>query len=536
MSNYSSKNIVNFNCSGNNHVFSDWRIVKKHSCTEDGEYERVCQCGKRETRKIPSHGGHIPGAWETVKEPTEGESGLMVRNCLVCGERLEKEKIPALPAQKSAVLKVSEGLNYRINDDDETCCITGQGTCKDRDIVIPEVIDGYCVTGIATGQKDWRGQYSSDFDTNITSVVIPDSVISIGESAFYNCQNLTSVKIPNSVKSIGWIAFSRCQSLTSVVFLDSVTNIGGSAFSDCTSLTSVVLPDSVTSIGNGAFSGCTSLTSVVLPNSVTSIDGNAFSCCTSLSSVKIPDSVTSIGNRAFYNCQNLTSVKIPNSVTSIGESAFSYCYGLTNIVVPDSVKNIGSKAFENCTGLTSITLPNDIFGFSGDMLSGCKSLRKIPKLPSAGLAQEWLKGSLVVSGRGKCNDRDIVIPNYFKRIGYGAFSGTQITSIVIPDSVTSIDERAFNGCTNLTSIKIPNSVTSIGFRAFYQCTSLSSVEIPDSVTSIDESVFGGCKSLTTICYTGTKKQWKEFKLDKILKKESSVTTVQCADGEVRIRR
>ena len=172
----------------------------------------------------------------------------------------------------------------------------------------------------------------SDEDTEITDLIIPNSVTSIGDYAFADCKNLTSVTIPNSVTSIGQSAFDGCSGLTSVTIPNSVTSIGGSAFYECSGLTSVTIGNSVTSIGGSAFEGCKALTSVTIPNSVTSIGWYAFSKCSGLTSVTIPNSVTSIGERAFSGCSGLTSITIPNSVTSIGENAFSYCSSLTSVV------------------------------------------------------------------------------------------------------------------------------------------------------------------------------------------------------------
>ena len=149
---------------------------------------------------------------------------------------------------------------------------------------------------------------------NATSIVIPDSVISVGSGAFEGCSSLTSITIPDGVTSIGYYSvFEGCSSLTSITIPDSVTSIGDNAFWNCSSLTSITIPDSVTSIGNGAFSGCSRLTSIT-----------------------IPDSVTSIGNSAFWNCSSLTSINVPDSVTSIGKEAFSTCANLKEFTCPSS--------------------------------------------------------------------------------------------------------------------------------------------------------------------------------------------------------
>ena len=326
--------------------------------------------------------------------------------------------------------------------------------------------------------------------------VIPNSVISIGDSAFENCTSLTSVTIPDSVTSIGRYTFENCTSLTSVTIPNSVTSIGDDAFYNCTSLTSVTIPDSVTSIGSGAFSNCTSLKSIevsgnnksyssadgvlfnkdktelitypagktdseyVIPNSVTSIGYSAFKNCTSLTSVTIGNSVTSIGNEAFYGCTSLTSVTVPDSVTSIGDYAFCNCTSLTSVTIPDSVTSIGDYAFCNCTSLTSVTIPDSVTSIGYSAFRGCTSLTSV------------------------------TIPDSVTSIGDAAFSDcTSLTSLTISDSVTSIGKYAFSGCTSLTSITIPDSVTSISYSAFENCTSLSSVTIGNSVTSIGSSAF-----------------------------------------------
>ena len=190
--------------------------------------------------------------------------------------------------------------------------------------------------------------------------IIPNSVKSIGNSAFSGCKSLQSVTIPNSVTSIGDYAFSSCESLQSITIPNSVTSIGDEAFSWCESLQSVTIPNSVTGIGDKAFGGCKSLQSVTIPNSVTSIGDKAFGGCKSLQSVIIPNPVTSIGDQAFGGCKSLQSVTIPVAVTSMGDYAFSWCISLQSITIPNSVTSIGDYAFYHCTSLQSITIPNSV--------------------------------------------------------------------------------------------------------------------------------------------------------------------------------
>ena len=247
--------------------------------------------------------------------------------------------------------------------------------------------------------------------SGLTSVTIGNSVTSIGNSAFSNCSGLISiivdesnpsfssiegilynndattliycpitkktVTIPNSVTSIGYSAFSGCSGLTSVTIPNSVTSIDNNAFYKCSGLTSVTIPNSVTSIGQRVFENCSGLTSVTIGNSVTSIGGSAFYNCSGLTSVTIGNSVTSIGQRAFYDCSRLTSVTIPNSVTSIGGSAFYNCSGLTSVTIGNSVTSIGQRAFYDCSRLTSVTIPNSVTSIGDQAFCNCSELTSI---------------------------------------------------------------------------------------------------------------------------------------------------------------
>ena len=241
---------------------------------------------------------------------------------------------------------------------------------------------------------------------NLTSIIIPKNVTSIGFGAFENCSkltyntkdnlkylgnsenlylyladntnsNITKATIDNNCRIIGYGAFAGCSNLTNIIIPNNVTSIGKRAFIVCSSLTSIMIPNSVTSIGEGAFNGCSGLTSVTIGNGVTSIGDYAFSGCRRLTNITIPDGVTSIGSAAFYECGSLTSIMIPNSVTSIGEQVFSDCSSLTNITIPDSVTSIGSAAFFNCRMLTTITIPNSVTSIENSAFSYCDNLTSV---------------------------------------------------------------------------------------------------------------------------------------------------------------
>ena len=354
----------------------------------------------------------------------------------------------------------------------------------------------------------------------LTSVIINRGVTSIGEYAFRYCSSLKSIIIPDSVTSIGYEAFYDCSSLKSITIPDSVTTIESYTFQYCTSLTSIIIPDSVTTIDDGAFSECSSLTSIIIPDSVTSIGAYAFSYCISLTSITIPYGVTTIKDCTFDKCYSLTSITIPNSVTSIGYEAFYDCSSLASITIPDSVTTIDDGAFSWCSSLKSITCNSTVAPDISTMtFQGVKEYGSL-YYPAGSDYSSWLSNSSL--GYYKWN---AIVAKYnvnsiteatkichntssFSQIIVGGTSITPATSykftttgeheVVYILNGTSIEEYEFQSCTSLTSITIPDIVTSIGASAFFKCSSLVSITIPDSVTSIGMSAFNGCYKLESI--------------------------------------
>ena len=448
-------------------------------------------------------------------------------------------------------------------------------------------------------------------DCSLTSITIPDSVTSISNVAFVRCNALRSIDvsennkyysseegvlynkekteliccpggkrgqyvIPDSVTSIDDYAFYYCDSLTSVIIPDSVMSIGWYAFSDCDSLISIIIPDSVISICNGAFQNCPSLTSVTIGNSVMSIGGYAFADCDSLTSVTIGNSVTSIGDDAFGDCESLTSLEasennetysssdgvlfnkekteviccpngkrgqyvIPDSVTSIGGYAFEDCDSLTSIIIPDSVTNIGYGAFEGCDSLTSITIPEsvtsigdyafyDCFDLDHVYYTGCEAAwsniaieKRNEDLTNAVIHYEIEQGkefktiineatcTINKITNQYCNYCDYIFEPIIEK---GTATGHKYVDGVCENCGLSVNfplnylltdnSIIITGCNSLVrTVDIPSTiegypVTSIGLYAFQGCSALTSISIPDSVTSIGDSAFYNCDSLTTI--------------------------------------
>ena len=303
---------------------------------------------------------------------------------------------------------------------------------------------------------------------HITSIVLPDSIVTIGDCAFMSCTSLTSMVIPKGVTRIGSRAFYGCYGLGSVTVPESVMVIGEYAFSEC-HLASITIPESVISIGVGAFQNCSSLSSMVIPPKVKTIGDYTFYGCSSLASVVIPDSVMAIGKHAFEGCSNITSMVIPQNVTTIGEYAFRKCTGLKSIILPNSITTIEASTFSGCSSLTSVVIPDRITTIGDFAFSNCASLNTIE------------------------------IPNTVKSLGAVSFGGcTSLTSVLIPDSVKAIGSSAFSSCSNLVSVTIPRGITTIKSSLFHKCSSLTQITIPESVTKIESSAFNSCSSLTTL--------------------------------------
>ena len=355
------------------------------------------------------------------------------------------------------------------------------------------------------------------------------SVTSIRDYAFYDCSGLTSVIIPNSVISIGKFAFYDCTGLTSVTIGNSVTSIGDDAFSWCPNLINIELPNSVTSFGYNVFgstgwflnqpSGLVYLNhccigykgslwgaDISIKEGITCIAYGAFYEC-GIKSVNLPNSLQVIDEQAFAGNNDLTSVTIPENVTCIRNKAFAYCNELKNIKFePLTSPDLSDVIFVSVSSDATVEVPFEAYydykikhalselSFVGYNING------LYYLPEDNYATVTYKDTNYNSYSGSITiPSKITIQNKtfdVRGINSNAFRDCKdLSSIIIPNSVTSIGDSAFTGCSGLTSVTIPNSITSIGERAFSQCSGLTSVTIPNSVTSIGNFAFNGCASL-----------------------------------------
>ena len=379
--------------------------------------------------------------------------------------------------------------------------------------------------------------------TSLTKIVIPDTVTTIGENAFWNCYSLKECVIGNSVKNIGNSAFFH-SGVTSITIPDSIISIGDDAFDCCYTLVEVINKSSLNIVAGSQDNGSVARyakevhggkskivdknnyqfythsdvnylvgytgdnTEITLPESYNGksyeIYEYMFYYCPNIVSIVIHDGVTSIGDCAFYGCDNLTDLTIGNSVTSIGEAAFYFCDRLTNVKLPDSLTSISDDAFNSCSSLMYNEYDNAYY--LGNSLNPYLVLKQA-------------KDTSITSCEINSGTRFIL-----ERAFYDCSS---LTSIVVPNSVTSISDDAFVGCDSLayneynnayylgnslnpylvlkqaknmsiTSCEIKSETRFVLANAFHGCSSLTSIVIPDSVTSIGEQAFYGCSSLTSI--------------------------------------
>lgn len=418
-------------------------------------------------------------------------------------------------------------------------------------IEIPETVefDGQTYTVVSIGDNAFCNNSTRYC---IAEVVFPDTIESIGENAFANCNNITKLELPTNIKEIGNTAFLNYSASGELVIPESVTRIGIEAFRG-TKITSLVIKNPNIIYGRDVFANNTQLASVKLPEGMISLgETYFFNGCTNLTEINLPESLTSIPASAFSGCAGLSEIQIPASVNKIGSSAFYGCTGLKEVVVPDGVKEILSQTFCNYSEELTVTFPDSVTSvhdwtfwnnsagcekYSKSITVKCTSREVAALVAGIGHQKIELNGeeykllkfdtdkfSFTITDsenkyvqldkwKGAQPSGEVVIPETVewegntytvKTIGTSAFSTcSEITKITLPETITGIGKNAFMSCTGLESINLPDGLTRIEQWAFCACHKLKDVTFPSKLTYIGGLAFQECTSLQTVDIPGS---------------------------------
>ena len=382
-----------------------------------------------------------------------------------------------------------------------------------------------------------------DFTKTDTYFEIPNGVTTIEAYAFENCSNIEEIVIPDSVTSLGEEAFYKCKikkaTLPSIAaiyvrnqFLETANitsgeSIEASAFFHCGRLKSVTLPDSVTSIGNGAFMRC-ALEYITLPDGLKSIGGCAFDSCEKLKAITLPEGLKSIGEAAFGGCSELKSITLPEGLEGIEAFVFSGS-GITSITIPSGITTIGDWAFWNCTSLESVVMPEGITVIEEAAFNNCSKLSEISMPDSiTNIEVSVFKGTAYYNDPSNWDNGVLYIGKHLIEA-----TDDLVGDYTIRSDTKTIAEHAFDYLSNVTGIIIPEGITHIPDSAFSVCKKLESLTIPVSVTSIGAMAVRHCNSLKGITYMGTIEQWNS--IDKVYGWNDTYYSryiIHCVDGDI----
>lgn len=351
---------------------------------------------------------------------------------------------------------------------------------------------------------------------NVTASVDGDTLILAGTGSTYNNgnwyndnkNNIKHIIVRNGVTSIGDWLFGRFDSISTVELPTTLISIGESAFYGCCSLQNIVIPEGVTEIGYGIFNDCNSLKSISFPstlNTIPHLGGIGEDDGLNIENVIISKGIKKIGNNAFANLKNLKSITIPDSVVSIGQYAFENCTALSNLTLPDSITEIAVEAFSNCVSLGKVTLPKNLTLLGDGVFEKCNaeiifpaSLKYIPIMGDNAVTKVTIPEGVETIGEeafAYCsNFTEITLPSTITNVERSAFFNTPITKFIYPQNIDNIPASAFYG-TKLKEFSVPDNVTEIDDCAFYNCTDLKKITIPEFVTYIGNDVFKDCRNL-----------------------------------------
>ncbi len=367
------------------------------------------------------------------------------------------------------------------------------------------------------------GQYAFDGCANLASITFSPNVTEIKEYTFNNCVKLKDIELPNGLIYIKDYAFNGCASLGKVTIPGGVQNISPGAFKN-SGLTEVILKEGVMNLSNDSFDGSKLLKKVTFPTTMKTISG--FSN-TGIKEIVFTEGAEpeSVSDFAFANCDSLETITLPNSIKRIGRGAFQYCDTLQSIILPNVIDSINDGTFRECKSLESIVIPQSVKGIRSNAFFKCITLQKVEL--SSGLIE------IQPFAFYRCEKlEDINLPSTLTSIGHDCFHRTNISSITIPEGVTTLDYSTFRKCHSLKSVKLPASLTKISnpithnyqvddpdpnleygdhyifehsSGAFYDCINLETVDFGQAaITEIDYYSFSSCPKLEAVDLSATK--------------------------------
>lgn len=349
----------------------------------------------------------------------------------------------------------------------------------------------------------------------LETVKLPEGITSIGDRAFEYCSSLVNLNIPKGVKTIGTRAFLRCSSWRGEVDLPQITVLPQQVFYDCRNLKRLTFANSITSIGEEALAQCGGLGALTFDEGLTSIGQKAF-YWSSITELHLPESLKSLSYWMCHDCENLQKVTLPNSLTEIPEGAFRSCKQLTEINIPTALTTIRETAFDECAMLKELNLSN-VTTIEGYAFRNCTQLTKVIFAKTLESIPVWAFGSCTSLA-------DVTWPQNLKAISYYAFYEAPIATLQLPETVTSIGDKAFSnnkaitrfvfpkhvgkvlstfsGCTNLTEVVLPEDATEI-YKEAFRGTGIKQIIIPEGYTTIMGEAFKNCPQLETIVLPST---------------------------------
>ena len=325
--------------------------------------------------------------------------------------------------------------------------------------------------------------------TSLSEIKLPTHLNSMPSSMFKGCTALTSFAIPNTVQKLNGDTFNG-SGLSSLTSWGGITETSQNTFQNCTSLSSVPSLSQLTKVGSNTFNNCTNLTSISGLNNLTAIGGGAFYQCTNLNinNLNLPNLIT-LGNSAFYKCAGLTgTINLPGLTNQVDYNTFRECTSITNVLSLGSITKIQGSAFFGCTSLQSVNLPSTLTAIYDQAFYNCSNMY----LPNNKLPESiTIIDSQAFNGCTNLRIDELYLPN-LKTIN-GGFENCDVRKITNLGSITKV--VGFQNNANLESVVLPETVTTIDYKAFSNCTSLTTINLPESVTTINSNSFGNCTSL-----------------------------------------